>query len=201
LKQTISRILLQHALDFLGRAEEAANEKRAVDEISACIGAHLMIAITVEGIANELGAAVFGGALLDHFDRADTVMKWYLLSGFDGRVAFDFGQEPLQTIQMVVSMRNRIAHPKVENFGDEVMIRTSSGELLRNVSLDHPVQAGDQIIYAAGEHLKKFNHADTKRRIQKCILAVDALSRHLAVTGLEWTEQVLAELKYPEKRS
>lgn len=117
LKQTISRVLPKHALDFLGRAEEAKNEKRPVDEISACMGAHLMIAITVEGIANELGAIVFGGALLDHFDRVDTAMKWYLLSELSGRVAFDFGQEPLQTIQMVVSTRNRIAHPKVENFG------------------------------------------------------------------------------------
>lgn len=52
-----------------------------------------------------------------------------------------------------------------------------------------------------GEHLKKFNHADTKRLIQKCILAVDALRRHLDATGLEWTEQVLAELKHPERRS
>jgi hypothetical protein len=141
------------------------------------------------------------GGLLDHFDRADTVMKWYLLSGFGGRRAFDLGQEPLQTIQTLVSIRNRIAHPKVEEFGDEVMIRSSSGNLLRNVPLDHVVQRGDEIIYGAGEHLRKFNYAETRQRVQKGTLAIDTLRRHLAVSGLEWTEQVLTELKHSERRS
>ena len=132
--------------------------------------------------------------MLDHFDRIDTVMKWYTLSGVEGRTPFKFGQEPLQTIRTLVTTRNRIAHPKVENFGNEIMVRKPSGELMRNVPLDHMVEGGDEIIDGVGEHLKTFNYDETRRRIKKGVVAIDMLRRHLAIAHLNWTVETLSKL-------
>ncbi|MGI5211611.1 hypothetical protein [Plantactinospora sp. CA-290183] len=195
MKQTISGILVGNATDCLRRARAAADTNFPNQEISECIGAQLMIAMTLEGTANEIGDIAFGRAFLGHFERASVVLKWHLLSSLDGRQPFDLSKEPPQTVQLLMQVRNQLAHPKVENFGDEIMLRTRTGDLLRNVSLDHKVQDGDHIIYGAGELLRKFNYLDTKARVVRSLEAVDALCVHLSLKGLQWVSHSLKQAR------
>lgn len=186
MKMTISSILMDNAINYTSREREASEDNYPLREIPQCISAQIMAAIALEGIANEIGDAIYAPSFLNHFERASTLMKWYTLSSFDGRTPFILGKEPLQTVQSLAPVRNRIAHPKVENFGDDIIIRSGSGQLLRDVGLDHIVQPGDHIMIGAGGLLEQFNYRSTKTSLVKAIKSIDTLRLHLSVKGLEW---------------
>ena len=59
MKTTISGVLVGNAIDYVSQAREAAQLNHPDKEISLCISAHVMIAIALEGIANEIGDVVF----------------------------------------------------------------------------------------------------------------------------------------------
>lgn len=188
MKTTIASVLIRNAIDYAQRAEAAHSATDPQQEVCCSIGAHLMLALAIEGIGNEVGQAGLTSSLWNRVERADTVVKWYLISGIDGRKPFEFSKEPLQTVQHLMSIRNRIAHPKVEDLGDEVIIRSQNGVIIRNVPEDYVLQDGDTILLGLGKLVDEFNWTKSIEAARRCIQAVIKLRAHLTISGLEWID-------------
>src|SRR5262249_48523474 len=131
---SMARVLIMHSIDALTRARASKRENYPDQEMRHAVAAYLMIALTIEGIGNEIGEAIFGTWEWDRIEKVDTPLKWYLISSAQARTPFDPGGEPLQTVQLLASIRNRIAHPKTIDMGDEIIVRSADGSLRRNVS-------------------------------------------------------------------
>src|SRR3974390_3296326 len=102
MKMTISQVLVRHAVDYLRTARERHKEGYLDEVVVACIGAQLTMAIALEGVANEIADAIFAGWVVERFEQIPPQLKWYILSGWDGRTAFDQSGEPLQTVGKLV---------------------------------------------------------------------------------------------------
>jgi hypothetical protein len=193
-KTSIAGILVRNAIEYVQRARLAHDERRPDEEVRLCIGANLMIALAIEGIGNEVGEAAFDTWQWRRLEKSDTPLKWYLLSGVGGRRAFEPNKEPLQTVQRLASIRNRIAHPKTEDLGDEMILRTKHGELRRRVSPDHVVEDGDWILLGLGKLIDEFSCKTTPEAVRTGIRAIRMLRQHLNVSGLDWVDEMEAKL-------
>jgi hypothetical protein len=194
MKTTIAGMLVRNAVEYVQRAHVAYADSRPDEEVRLCIGGHLMIALAIEGIGNEVGEVAFDTWQWSRLEKSDTPLKWYLLSEFGGRTAFEPSKEPLQTVQRLASIRNRIAHPKIEERGDEIIVRNKHGELKRKVSLDHIIEAGDCILVGFGKLIDEFNYKTTLEAVRKGIVAIKMLRQHLNVSGLDWLDEMEVEL-------
>src|SRR5436309_1913310 len=117
MKTSIAGILVANAIDYVEKARTAQDAHLVPEEVHSAIGAHLMIAIAIEGIGNEIGEIAFESWQWKRLERSDTPLKWYFISGVGKRTPFDPSQEPLQTVRHLASIRNRLAHPKIEDLG------------------------------------------------------------------------------------
>jgi hypothetical protein len=193
MKSTITSMLIRNAINYARQASEANKDSKLDMEIYCSIGAHLMMALAIEGIANEIGEAVLPPSLWSRVEKVDTVVKWYTISGIGDRQHFDLSEEPLQTIQRLVSIRNRIAHPKVEDLGDEIIIKNRKGEVRRNVKTIDLTQGGDTIYIGLGKLIAEFSSVKATDTIKKGIDAILKLKKHLGVSGLEWIDDYKEE--------
>lgn len=198
MKTTIASVLISNAIEFIKSAQNSNNNNQPDDELRNSIGAHLMIALAIEGIGNEVGEIVFNSWQWLRIEKTDTPLKWYLISGLFGKKAFEPNKEPLQTIQHLHSIRNRIAHPKIIELGSEIIIRTKNGTLLRNVKPDYILKEGDHIWAGVGKLLDEFNFKTSYEIVKKSILAIKKLRNHLSISGLEWVddfEKIINKIK------
>ena len=195
MKITIVGALMQQALNHL-KAAHAAHKGNHLDEVVVeCIGAQLMLAITMEAVANEVASAAFSGWVLERFEWIDTPLKWHVLSGHEGRKPFEAGAEPLQTVIALAAVRNTIAHPKVQDVGDEIIVRSKDGTILRNAAADKVLQDDDKIMLGTGKlYDKEFNYPNTRRLTSKAIAAIGKLSTHMKATGLDWVKLLAKQL-------
>lgn len=188
MKTTISSVLINNAIEFVKDARISHNSNQPDDELRKSIGAHLMIALAIEGIGNEVGEIVFDNWEWSRIEKTDTPLKWYLISGTFGKKSFEPSKEPLQTIQRLHSIRNRIAHPKIIDLGNEIIIRTRNGKLLRNVKPEYVLKDGDHIWAGVGKLLDEFNYETSINIVKKSLIAIKKLRGHLSITGLEWID-------------
>jgi hypothetical protein len=153
MKTTIASLLVRNATEYVKEAEIAHLDSDLQHEASASVGAHLMLALALEAIGNKVGYVAFGGkkGLWDRLEKVDTVTKWYILSTVGRRKAFDSGGEPLQPVEYMMKIRNNIAHPKVIEMGDEIIIRSMGGEVHRHVQRDRLLEDGDTILVGLGK--------------------------------------------------
>lgn len=187
-RATISRALVLNAIDYVKQAQAACANARPDEEIRFSLGAHLMLALAMEGVANEIGEATFDKWSWDRLEKSDTPLKWRLVSSFDGRSPFAPDKEPLQTIQHLSRIRNRIAHPKPEPLGDETIVTTKTGELKRHVKDEYKLQDGDNIYVGYGKRLDAFNAQTSSESTTKAIRAIKLMRDHMNADGLEWLE-------------
>ena len=196
MKITIVGALMQQALNHL-KAAHAAHKGNHLDEVVVeCIGAQLMLAITMEAVANEVASAAFSGWVLERFEWIDTPLKWHVLSGHEGRKPFEAGAEPLQTVIALAAVRNTIAHPKVQDVWvtkslfDRRMERSYAMQLA-----DKVLQDDDKIMLGTGKlYDKEFNYPNTRRLTSKAIAAIGKLSTHMKATGLDWVKLLAKQL-------
>lgn len=186
MKTTIAGFLVRNAIEYVERAQAAHSDSHPDQEARFSIGAHLMIALAIEGIGNEVAEVAFDTWSWSRIEKCDTPLKWYLLSGFGGRKTFNPGKEPLQTVQRLTFIRNRLAHPKIEDLGSEIIIRSKDGEIRRNVGLDENIKAGDFVILGFGKLIDEFNVRSAIDATKKGIEAIKTLRQHLAISGLDW---------------
>ncbi|MFN0158272.1 MAG: hypothetical protein ACKVRP_09410 [Bacteroidota bacterium] len=190
MKTTIASVLVRNAIEHVSRSFAASTQTDIQEEVCNSIGAHLNIALAIEGIGNEIGDACIGASLWNRIEKSDTLVKWYLLSTVEGRRPFAIGEEPLQTIHHLLTVRNRIAHPKVEDFGDEVIIQTQNGTILRSPPSDYVLQEGDKIHVGFGKLSDEFNLKTSIAAVGKGIAAIMKLRNHLSISGLGWIDQM-----------
>lgn len=196
MKGTITWALVRNAIESAKRAGAARAKSNVDEEVECCVAVQVMMGMALEGITNEVGHALCSRWLWDRIEkRADVAFKWWFLSGFGKGKQFDPGEKPLQTIEQFRRLRNRIAHPKVEDLGDEIIIRTAQGNLKRYVGLDEPLHDGDQVHVGLGKLLNEFNACDTVEKLAQAMEAVEALRDHLQVKGLEWLSRCMKDLQ------
>jgi hypothetical protein len=194
MKSTITSILLRNAIEHVHRAQAAHSEGRVDKEIRLSIDAHLMIALAIEGIGNEVGEVVLDSWLWKRLEKSDTLLKWHIISGVRGRKPFDPGTEPMQTVRRLTSIRNHIAHPKTQDLGDEIIVRSKDGTIRRNVRRADSVEDGDFILLGLGKLSDEFNSNTSVEATKKTIMAIKMLREHLAIPGLAWIDGVEEEL-------
>ncbi|MDP2159470.1 MAG: hypothetical protein Q8K02_03240 [Flavobacterium sp.] len=192
MKTTIASILMRNAIDYVKRSKTANFETDLQQEVGCSIGAHLMLALTIEAIGNEIGQTNVTD--WDKFEKTDTVAKWHQISGLGGHLPFELGKEPLQTVKRLMSIRNLIAHPKVEDLGDGVIIRSSGGDIKRKVSKNHILQGGDKILLGFEKLIDRYDSSKSIEIAKKSIQAIKKLRAHLAITGFKWLEGFEKEL-------
>jgi len=187
---TISSIVIRNAIEYVYKARAANRSKRPDKEVCYSIGAHLMIAIAIEGIGNEIGEAAFGKDKWNRLERRRTVYKWRLLSEINKNKPFSLNKEPLLTVDYINSVRNRIAHPKVVDLGDEIIIRSKNRVLRRNPQPNYILKEGDTLFVGVTKLLTEFNYRTSFDAIRKSISAIRVLREHITVTGLDWIDDM-----------
>ncbi|MHC4820340.1 MAG: hypothetical protein ACYTDX_01300 [Planctomycetota bacterium] len=80
--------------------------------VSCCATVHVVCAASLEAHANLVAAEQLAGAELGSFDRLQTRGKWALLPRLLGKPGFDAGSQPFQSLQRLLSRRNRLIHHK-----------------------------------------------------------------------------------------
>ena len=199
IKTTIAPILLQNAIEFIRGANLSKSRSRLDEEIRQCLGTHLMVALALEGVINKVGEVALDSSIWHSLEKSDTILKWYILSGIEGKVPFQLGKEPLQTIKYFYSIRNKIAHPKIEDLGDEIIIGSKNGELKRNVTQNYVIKDGDYVWMGYGKLVDVFNLKKTLAETTKALDAIKVLIKHLKITGMEWIDNLdkkLSEIKH-----
>ena len=195
MKVTITSGLIQNAIDLVRLSRIAHNDGKPDDEVRWSIGAHLMISLALEGLANELGEAIYDKWTWERLEKTDTPLKLRFLSGFGGRTPFDPAREPLQFISELKKTRDRIAHPKPQDAGDEVIVRSKAGDVSRNVSRDTKLRNGDTIFLALGKLLDRYTFEKAATATQNAITAMRTLRDHLEMSGFDWLDSKEQELK------
>jgi hypothetical protein len=84
MKAYINQLLFQNAAQFVDLAFKASGEMAVHDEVRFSIGAHVMSALVLEGIANEIGETVLSTWEWKKFEKIDTSLKWLYISKLQG---------------------------------------------------------------------------------------------------------------------
>jgi hypothetical protein len=195
MKTTITGWLVLNAIDHINDAYSANRENLPDDEVRFSVGAHLMIALAIEGIGNEVANVALDTWTRDRLEKTETPLKWRILSGVAGRTPFDPGKEPLQTVQHLVTLRNEIAHPKIQEGGDEIIVRSKTGKIVRNVPDDRRLEDGDTVYLALGKLLDTYNCKTAAQATQRAITAMKKLRDHLEISRLDWIDEVERKLQ------
>ena len=194
-KVTITSALTQNAIDLVRLSRLARNEGNPDDEVRWSIGVHLMISLALEGLANELGEAIYDKWTWKKLEKTDTPLKLRFISGYGGRTSFDPSREPLQFISELKRTRDQIAHPKPQHAGDEVIVRSKGGEVSRNVSHETNLQDGDTVFVGLGKLLDQYTYEKATTVTQNAITAMQTLRDHLEMSGFDWLDSREQELK------
>lgn len=192
MKASIAAALLTNAKEHVDGSYEARKTGEIDCEVRHSIGAQLSAAIALEGVANDVGAFGYGKWVWDRIEKADTPLKWHLISGLGKEAAFDPGQEPLQSVQRLHAKRNQLAHPKTLNLGEEIIVRDEKGAVRRQVAGSEAAQGGWTVFLGFGELLDEhgFNADAAFEAVTAATSAVKALRQHLEIQGLEWIDGV-----------
>lgn len=201
MKTTIVCMLIQNSFEYAKKSKYANKKKQPDKEVRYSIGAHLMVAIAIEGIVNEIGEVILGKLNWDKIERKPTLDKWQKLSGANDKIPFVRNKEPLLTVKRVTDIRNSIAHPKVIDFGNDIIVRSKNGILKKNVNPSYKINEGDKIWLGYADILNQFNYKTAFNIITKSISAIKKLRNHLSVSGLQWLETIEKDIsktkKYP----
>jgi hypothetical protein len=202
MKTTISSILLLNALDYVKKAQAAHDDGRTDKEVRASISAQLMAAIAIEGIGNEIGEIAFDVWTWERLEKVETPLKWASISGVGGRDRFDPGAEPLQTVQNLKRIRNRLVHPKIQDLGAEIVVRAEDGTVTRHVPPEAKVKSGDLIMLGFGWLIDAGFDAKSSRELTKrTIAAIKTMRDHMNISGLDWIDEMETNMRDEEDPS
>jgi len=206
MKGSITGLIASQAY-FHVKDAKAAHDSRALDrEVSSCVMAQLLLGLTVEGVANEVADRLFPTWPGKKMESADVAFKWWFLSAHNSRTPFDPGAEPLQTVTRLIKIRNAIAHPKVYDFGDELIIQNSSGIVQRDVPGDQFLKPGDRLTSPTVQLMEdhEYDYERTVDLLRRTIKAVIKLRDHVALDIFKWATQieffVRVDLAEPEQQ-
>lgn len=192
-------MLVQNSFEYAKKSKYANKKKQPDKEVRYSISAHLMVAIAIEGIINEIGEVVLGKLNWEKIERKPTLDKWQKLSAINDKVPFVREKEPLLTVKRVVDVRNSIAHPKVIDFGNDIMVRSKNGKLKKKINPSNKIKEGDKIWLGYADILNQFNYRSAFNIIEKSISAIKKLRNHLSISGLQWLDTIEKDIAKTKK--
>jgi hypothetical protein len=189
LKRGLTGLVTFQAWESIKNAKQWADEKNYNWEVSDCVIAQLLIGILTESAINEVGEGLFPHSVWEGIEKTDNKTKWWIVSGQRGRTPFDYGKEPMQTVREVMTLRNKLAHPKVYEFPPEMMLQRMDGTVERGVDPSRLLQPGESpIAVAIRLHEDEgFNFITTLELFKKVVNALIALKEHMGSELLAWS--------------
>jgi hypothetical protein len=196
MKTSLTGILVYQAFASVHEARDAQEKKNIELEVSSCVVAQMLLALTIEGTANEIADHFLPKWPQERLEPTSAAFKWWFLSGRDGRTAFAPSNEPLQTVKELTKVRNQIAHPKVHDFGDEIIIQDVNRDIQRNVPKTQMVRPGDRLAVPTMQFREDhgYNYERTLTLLKRTLAAVIQLRDHLGIKGFAWAEHITLQL-------
>jgi hypothetical protein len=112
-------------------------------------------------------------------------------------VPFEQGAEPLQVVTQLITARNKIAHPKVHDHGDEHILQDMAGDIQRNVPGSQLLKPGDRYLTATIGFMEKheYNFAATLSLLRRTIAAVILLRDHVEIKDFAWADHLRVNIE------
>jgi hypothetical protein len=193
-KGSISYLLIEQVKKCLYLAIEERKSNNINKEIQLGINIHLLLGITLEGIINEIGEKLLDRWTWKELEKGSTPFKWRIISGL--RKGFDPSKEPMQTIIKLRKIRNKIAHPKLENLSSDVIIISEKGEIKRNVKDEDKLPNGNLTVYLGFEKLiKDYSARVSLTNMKKVLKAINEIKKlHKIKREFEWSDTIFKEI-------
>ncbi|WP_313599835.1 hypothetical protein [Epilithonimonas vandammei] len=193
-KASISRILIEQAIESLAYALDAKKKNQISKEIQNSINVSLMLGIAMEGIINEIGNAKIDSFTWNELEKASTPLKWRIVSSLIN--GFSPSEEPLQSIIKMQKIRNEIAHPKTFEKEDDIIISNES-VLKINPDDDYKLPTEDFDLYIGfGKLYAKYNSKDSIQNLKKAVLAIRKIVELFKLNeSFEWLKEVELTIK------
>jgi hypothetical protein len=171
-----------------------ARKKNCIDiEIQQCINIYLLLGITLEGVINEICEKELDTWSWKELEKTSTPLKWKYISSL--KTSFEPSREPLQTIQKIYRIRNRIAHPKLEELSNDTILITNSGKIYKNMADNFKLPRGT--VYGNyGDYISEFNAYSTLISIKKALSAINIINKMFYTKNIDnWCEYFNNEIK------
>ncbi len=187
MQTTISSILLQDAINRVKLAIKAKVKSHIEEEIRNSIGAHLILGITLEGIGNEFGELALDKWTWERLEKSDPPLKWKIISTKKEK-GFKSGEEPLQTVQALQKIRNKIVHPKIEEHGEDIIVIRKNGKIFRNADGKGKIKDGDKIMKSYGKLYDEYNAKNALDKLKSTMNALITFRDHMKYNGFGWMD-------------
>jgi mRNA-degrading endonuclease YafQ of YafQ-DinJ toxin-antitoxin module len=194
-KAIIIEFLLEKAkLDLLS-GMEAHKNNRIEKEIQIGININLLLGIAIEGIANDIGEHIMGDEWKD-IEKCSILAKWIIIFKLKGKEV-DKGRKPLQVFDKLRSLRNKIAHPKLELVENDIILISKNGQWVKNPSDDYKLPDGDIAVYIGyGDFYDKFNISNTLKNMKEALESIKDVMGFLPNTSsLSYCNGIYDEIK------
>lgn len=176
-------------------SDSSQNEFKIDKEVQLSINILLLLGITIEGIINEIGETYIDSWTWKELEKVSTPLKWRIISGL--KKGFNPSEKPLQTIIDLQKLRNKIAHAKLENFGNSVILTTNKGLIKKNPEKDYRLPDEDFKLYIGYENLlKDYNARNSLRYIKEAFKAIEIIKELFVIkTSLGWCQSMHNQVK------
>lgn len=188
-------LLMIQAKESLLSSIIARNNLNIDEEVRLSINVHLLLGITLEGIINEIGEKLLDTWTWKELEKGTTPLKWRVISAL--KSGFDPSKEPMQIIKNIQKIRNKIAHPKLENQGNEAIAISKEGKISILVNGDDKLPEGDFSLYLGFKKLiVDYNARKSLSNMIKVLEAIDKIKKlHNFESEFQWSDDFYAELK------
>lgn len=194
-KGSISKLLMAQAKESLDSSIIARNIMDITREVQLSINIHLLLGITLEGIINEIGESVLDSWTWNELEKVTTPLKWKMVSGL--KKGFEPSVEPLQTIIKVQKIRNKIAHPKLESQGSEIIAVSDNGEMKILINGEDKLPEGNLTLYLG--YIKLIPEYNARISLTHMIKVLEAINKikilHNFEKHFEWSDDLLKDMK------
>jgi hypothetical protein len=82
MKLYVTALHLQNAANLAEQSNRAHDSGNIQEEVRSSIGAYILAALSLEGAANEVCEYLLSNWAWERTEKADTSLKWYLISKF-----------------------------------------------------------------------------------------------------------------------
>lgn len=194
-KATIAGLLAFQAKNTLDQAIIARKEFDLDLEIKNCINTQLLLGITMEGVANEVGEPFFEAGAWKIIERGTTPEKWEAI--WETKRKIDRSIDPFQIVKELKKIRDEIVHPKAFEDQQDMVVVSKEGEFLIEPKDEDILPETDFTIYLGYlSKYQKFNSFATVKLFKRALKAILEISKlNLPIYNLNWADVILFDLE------
>jgi len=193
-KASITKILFLQSIECVLNAINENKVNRVDKEIQYSLNSSLLLGLVLEGFINEIGEIKLDKFTWKELEKSSTPLKWRIISSLVK--GFPPNEEPLQTIIKLQKKRNNIAHPKLFNAENDIII--SNSQILKmNPSDDFELPNIDFNIYVGYQKLlNEYNSKDAYENLKKAFSAINNIIDLFQMRNhFEWINEIDKEIK------